>query len=451
MDRRRFSNPYRLLAVDDNVNTLEIIKRNLNDEGYEVLTAQDVAKAVEVLELNDIDLVITDFKMPKTSGLDLVKHVRENYKDTEVMMITGYPSIESAVEAVKKGADEYLVKPFTNEELLSAVQRVIEKLVRRRDVQSKQFPSKTYGIIGESVVMQEVFHLIEKAATTSANVLISGESGTGKELVARAIHYGSDRSAAPFISVNCTAIPETLLESELFGHVKGAFTGANESRAGFFQIADGGTILLDEIGDASLNMQGKLLQVIQNKEIFMVGSSRVRKVDARIIAATHKDLQVLIQKENFREDLYYRLAVLDIAIPPLYKRGDDILLLVNYFSKKFSKEMNRPVPAFSDNALLMLKNYNWPGNVRELENLIQKLAVLIDKESIDIVDLPPAMRFRISPEKKDSRSLAQVEAEHILNVLASVGDNKTRAAAILGIDRKTLREKIKKIGPTSLS
>ena len=448
MAKRRFSNPYRLLAVDDNLNTLEIIKRNLNDEGYEVLTAQDVAKAVEVLELNDIDVVITDFKMPKTSGLDLVKHVRENYKDTEVIMITGYPSIEGAVEAVKKGADEYLVKPFTNVELLSAVQRVIEKLVRRRDIQSKQFPSKTYGIIGESAVMQEVFHLIEKAATTSANVLISGESGTGKELVARAIHYGSDRSAAPFISVNCTAIPETLLESELFGHVKGAFTGANESRAGFFQIADGGTILLDEIGDASLNMQGKLLQVIQNKEIFMVGSSRARKVDTRIIAATHKDLQALIKKENFREDLYYRLAVLDIGIPPLHKRGDDILLLVNYFSKKFSKEMNRPVPAFSDNALLMLKNYNWPGNVRELENLMQKLVVLIDRDFIDVVDLPPAMRFRVSPEKKASRSLAQVEAEHILNVLESVGDNKTRAAAILGIDRKTLREKIKKIGPT---
>lgn len=448
MAKRRFSNPYRLLAVDDNLNTLEIIKRNLNDEGYEVLTAQDVAKAVEVLELNDIDVVITDFKMPKTSGLDLVKHVRENYKDTEVIMITGYPSIEGAVEAVKKGADEYLVKPFTNVELLSAVQRVIEKLVRRRDIQSKQVPSKTYGIIGESAVMQEVFHLIEKAATTSANVLISGESGTGKELVARAIHYGSDRSAAPFISVNCTAIPETLLESELFGHIKGAFTGANESRAGFFQIADGGTILLDEIGDASSNMQGKLLQVIQNKEIFMVGSSRARKVDTRIIAATHKDLQALIKKENFREDLYYRLAVLDIGIPPLHKRGDDILLLVNYFSKKFSKEMNRPVPVFSDNALLMLKNYNWPGNVRELENLIQKLVVLIDKDSIDVVDLPPAMRFRVSPEKKASRSLAQVEAEHILNVLASVGDNKTRAAAILGIDRKTLREKIKKIGPT---
>jgi len=448
MAKRRFSNPYRLLAVDDNLNTLEIIKRNLNDEGYEVLTAQDVAKAVEVLELNDIDVVITDFKMPKTSGLDLVKHVRENYKDTEVIMITGYPSIEGAVEAVKKGADEYLVKPFTNVELLSAVQRVIEKLVRRRDIQSKQVPSKTYGIIGESAVMQEVFHLIERAATTSANVLISGESGTGKELVARAIHYGSDRSAAPFISVNCTAIPETLLESELFGHIKGAFTGANESRAGFFQIADGGTILLDEIGDASLNMQGKLLQVIQNKEIFMVGSSRARKVDTRIIAATHKDLQALIKKENFREDLYYRLAVLDIGIPPLHKRGDDILLLVNYFSKKFSKEMNRPVPVFSDNALLMLKNYNWPGNVRELENLIQKLVVLIDKDSIDVVDLPPAMRFRVSPEKKASRSLAQVEAEHILNVLASVGDNKTRAAAILGIDRKTLREKIKKIGPT---
>jgi transcriptional regulator with PAS, ATPase and Fis domain len=293
--------------------------------------------------------------------------------------------------------------------------------------------------------MHGVFGLIEKASATTANVLISGESGTGKELVARAIHYGGDRSAAPFVSVNCTAIPDNLLESELFGHVKGAFTGANDSRAGFFQIADGGTILLDEIGDASLNMQGKLLRVMQSKEIFMVGSSRVRKVDVRIVAATHKDLPVLIKKSHFREDLFYRLAVLDIAIPPLNQRGDDVLLLANHFIKKFSEEMNRPAPSFSDNALQALKNYAWPGNVRELENLMQKLAVLIEGDFIDISDLPPGMRFRLRETKEANRSLSQVETEHILRVLASVDDNRTRAASILGIDRKTLREKIKKI------
>lgn len=445
---KTFNSQFKLLAVDDNLNTLEVIKRNLTHENYEVLISSSVQEAMAVLELNDIDLVITDLKMPKTSGLDLVKHVKENLKDTGIMMITGYPSIEGAVEAVKQGAEEYLVKPFTDSELVSCVQRVLEKLVRRRNVQSKQSPTKTFGIIGESKEMRRVFRLIEKAVATKANVLIAGESGTGKELVARAIHYGGNRSAAPFISVNCTAIPDSLLESELFGHVKGAFTGANESRAGFFQIADGGTILLDEIGDASLNMQGKLLRVMQNKEIFMVGSSRVRKVDVRIIAATHKNLPVLIKKGNFREDLYYRLAVLDIAIPSLHQRGDDILLLVNDFLKRFSAEMNRPVPSFSDSALQALKNYTWPGNVRELENLMQKLVVLIEGDFIGVADLPPGMRFRLRSVKNTARSLSQVEAEHILNVLASVDGNKTRAAAILGIDRKTLREKINKMKPS---
>jgi DNA-binding NtrC family response regulator len=442
---KTFNRQFKLLVVDDNVNTLEIIKRNLTDEGYNVLISSSVQDAMAVLETNDIDLVITDFKMPKTSGLDMVKHIKENFKDIKIMMITGYPSIEGAVEAVKKGAEEYLVKPFTDSELAACVKRVLEKLVHRRTDRSKESTVKTYGIIGKSIEMHKVFGLIEKASATTANVLISGESGTGKELVARAIHYVGDRSAAPFVSVNCTAIPDSLLESELFGHVKGAFTGANDSRAGFFQIADGGTILLDEIGDASLNMQGKLLRVMQSKEIFMVGSSRARKVDVRIVAATHKDLPVLIKKGNFREDLFYRLAVLDISIPPLNLRGDDVLLLANYFIKKFSEEMNRPAPSVSDNALQALKTYAWPGNVRELENLMQKLAVLVEGDFIDISDLPPGMRFRLRETKEANRSLSQVETEHILRVLASVDDNRTRAASILGIDRKTLREKIKKI------
>jgi len=442
---KTYNSQFNLLVIDDNVNTLQIINRNLTHEGYKVIASSNAQEATSILEKNDIDLVITDFKMPKTSGLDIVKHVRENYNDIGIMMITGYPSIEGAVEAVKKGAEEYLVKPFTDSELSSIVQRVLEKVVRRRTVQIKESPAKTHGIIAESKEMHGVFGLIEKAAATTANVLISGESGTGKELVARAIHYGGDRSAAPFVSVNCTAIPDGLLESELFGHVKGAFTGANDSRAGFFQIADGGTILLDEIGDASLNMQGKLLRVLQSKEIFMVGSSRARKVDVRIIAATHKDLPVLIKKSHFREDLFYRLAVLDIAIPPLNMRGDDVLHLANYFIKKFSEEMNRPAPSFSDNALQALKNYAWPGNVRELENLMQKLAVMIEGDIIDVADLPNSMRFSISQKQWAKRSLAQVEAEHILNVLANESGNKSRTAEVLGIDRKTLREKIKKI------
>jgi len=441
----RKRNKYKLLAVDDNVNTLEIIKRNLENAGYKVITCNSVENAVEVLKDQKIDLVITDLKMPKHSGLDMVRHVSENYIDVGIIMVTGYPSIDSAVEAVKTGVEEFLAKPFTDEELLSAVQGVIEKLTLRRKVRSVVKTENSYGIVGDSEPMQNVFKLCTKAAASTANVLISGESGTGKELVARAIHYSSSRASAPFVPVNCTAIPESLLESELFGHVKGAFTGANLSRAGFFQIADGGTVFLDEIGDASLNLQAKLLRVIQDKEIFKVGSSQVVKVDTRIVTATHKDLKTLVNKGLFREDLYYRLNVIDIHIPPLRERRKDVLLLIHAFVSEFCRETDRQPITFSDRALKALTNYAWPGNVRELENLIQKLVVIVDEDIVDITDLPDPMRFTISQETGQNRSLAQVEAEHIKNVLAGVGGNKTSAAKILKIDRKTLREKLKKI------
>ncbi len=436
---------YKILAVDDNKNTLEIIQRNLEGAGYDISVCTSVEDAVNILEFNPIDLVISDIKMPVINGMDLLKYVKDNFSDNiEIMMITGYPDVNGAVKVIKEGAEDYLVKPFTDEELLFAVRQMIEKLENRRVVQSEKRLTESYGIIGESEEMRKAFDLIDKAASTLANVLISGESGTGKELVARAIHYSSDRSTAPFVSVNCTAIPDTLLESELFGHVKGAFTGAKDSRAGYFQIADGGTILLDEIGDASLSLQGKLLRVLQNKEIHVVGSSRVRKVDTRIIAATHKDLKTMISKKYFREDLYYRLDVIDIPVPPLRERSNDVLMLVNYFLEKFSKESDRSAPLFSDNALQALKNYSWPGNVRELENLIQRMVVMIDSNLIDVADLPSQMRFSISRKKGNIRTLAEVEAEHISNVLMVVDGNKTRAAEILGIDRKTLRKKIQK-------
>ena len=276
-------------------------------------------------------------------------------------------------------------------------------------------------------------------------MLISGESGTGKELVARAVHYHGDRRAAPFVPVNCTAIPENLLESELFGHVKGAFTGAKDHRTGFFQIADKGTIFLDEIGDAPLSMQGKLLRVMQSKEFSMVGSSRIRAVDTRILAATHKDLMSLVKKKLFREDLYYRLDVIDIRVPPLRERGDDILMLVNHFAQRFARGLNRPVPEFSDNTLRAMKDYPWPGNVRELENLVQRLLVITDEDRIRMADLPAAMRYAYRPGTNPLRPLAEVEREHLQTVLTASGGNKTRAAEILGIDRKTLREKLKRI------
>ncbi len=440
-------NKERILVVDDSVNTLEVLKRNLMSQGYRVFTAPGVPEAIDILNRTELDLVITDLKMPKVSGLDLVRHVRENFKNTEVMMITGYPSIEGAVEAVKTGAEEFLPKPFTDDELLSAVRRVLNKLNMRRftDVSTKQSPPAYKGLLGNSEEMRKVLTAISKAASTSATVLISGESGTGKELAARAIHYSGQRSSAPFVPINCGGIPEGLLESELFGHIKGAFTGATESRAGLFHVADGGSIFLDEISDMSIPMQVKLLRVLQDKEVYMVGSNRSRKVNVRILAATNKDLHSLVKNGLFREDLFYRINVVKIDMPPLRERGDDILLLTHHFANKFAAELGKKPPRFLDKTLKSLRNYNWPGNVRELENVIQRLIVMTDGDSIDVTDLPVLCRFSALSKTGFTRTLVEVESEYIRNVLASVGGNKTRAAEILGIDRKTLREKIKAI------
>lgn len=434
-----------LLVVDDVQDTLEVLERNLTAAGYRVYTALNVSDALKVLEVHPVDLVITDLKMPGASGLDLVRFVRENFRDTEVMVITGYATVESAVQAVKTGAEEYLVKPFTDEELLKAVKQVLEKLRLRRcsRVETSSVQRFYPGLIGESRVMKRVFATIERAAKVSATVLITGESGTGKELVARAIHYSSKRSSAPFVPVNCGGIPEGLLESELFGYVKGAFTGANETRAGFFQTAEGGSIFLDEISETSLSMQVKLLRVLQDKEVRMVGDTKAYKVDVRIMAATNKDLLNLVQKGAFREDLFFRLNVLTIMVPPLREREDDILLLANHFLEKFAREMGRSVPRFSDEALQILRRYEWPGNVRELENLIQRLLVMCDSDTIDVPDLPAHMRFSLTSELKLNRTLEEVERDYIKQVLLSVNGNITKAAQILGIDRKTLRNKIK--------
>jgi DNA-binding NtrC family response regulator len=439
-----------ILVVDDVPNTVEVLRRNLSSQGYTVLTAPSVAEALSIAEGTPVDLVITDFKMPKASGLDLVRHVRENLKDTEVIMITGYPSIEGAVTAVKIGAEEYLAKPFTDEELYAAVRRALAKLHarRRHDVGAAlRAAPACYGLIGESPPMRKIFRAISKAAAASATVLISGESGTGKELVARAIHYSSRRSAASFVPVNCGSIPEGLLESELFGHIKGSFTGATESRAGFFQAADGGTIFLDEISETSLSMQVKLLRVLEDKQVRMVGSSRTRKVDVRILASTNKELPALAKAGLFREDLYFRLNVVTIALPALRQRGDDILLLIHHFARKYARELGKPVPSLTEETVHILTDgYHWPGNVRELENVIQSLVVMTDSDTIEVSDLPALMRFSVPTRPDLTRTLAEVEAEYVRNVLASVGGNKTKAAQVLGIDRKTLREKLQGMG-----
>jgi len=435
---------YSILAVDDNRNALEIIRRILGQTGYQVITCENVQDAVNRLNDHHVDLVITDLKMPKHSGFELIRHISENFYDTAVIMITGYPSIEGAVEAIKIGADDFLAKPYTEDELMAVVRQTLERLTAQRVAQSTLELGASYGIVGNSKPMKKVFKLIAKAATMTANVLISGESGTGKELVARAIHYNSPRSRAAFVPVNCTAIPESLVESELFGHEKGAFTGANTTRAGFFKVADRGTLFLDEIGDASQSLQAKLLRVLQNKEIIKVGSSQVVKVDARIVAATNKILMDLIEKKLFREDLYYRLDVIDIPIPPLRERSEDVPLLIQHITAQLAEEMGGEPLSFSNRAMNAMMAYSWPGNVRELENLIQKLTVSVEHNGVDIVDLPGAMRFSIDHKAGLHRSLAAVENEHIQNVLASVDGNKTQAAKILKIDRKTLREKLKR-------
>jgi two-component system response regulator HydG len=441
-------NKERILVVDDAPDTLELLQRNLISQGYQVFTATHVLEAIKFLKGTPVDLVITDLKMPGISGLDLVRHVRENMPDTEVMMITGYPTIEGAVKAVKTGAEEYLTKPFTDAELFSAVRRTLDKQILKKTARdaSETKTLGSHGLVGDSGAMRKVLSASAKAASTSATVLITGESGTGKELVARAIHYSSLRASAPFVPVNCGAIPEELLESELFGHIKGAFTGATETRAGFFQTADGGTIFLDEISETQPPMQVKLLRVLQDKEVCMVGSTRPRKVDVRIVASTNKDLASLVSKGLLREDLYFRLNVITLDLPPLRERNEDILPLICHFSAKFAKESNMPEPKFSDQALEVMKSYHWPGNVRELENVIQRLVVMTEGNRVEIPDLPSHMRFTALRETGLNRTLAQVEADYIRNVLASVHGNRTRAAEILGIDRKTLREKLRKAG-----
>jgi DNA-binding NtrC family response regulator len=444
---------HRVLVVDDNLDTLEVISRNLAAEGYAVQTAPGVAEAVQILDHEPVDLVITDYKMPRITGLDLIRHVRSNHPDTEVMMITGFASVGGAVLAMKSGAEEYLAKPFTDEELLEAVRRSLVKLTLRLEAQDQDRhqnqpgadpePLKDLGIIGQSPAMQRLYQAVRRASATPVTVLVTGETGTGKELVARAIHYSSPRSTAPFVPVNCGGIPENLLERELFGHLKGSFTDATETRAGFFQTANGGTIFLDEISETSTQMQVKLLRVLQEKEVCMVGDTRPFPLDIRIVAATNSALPDLVAKGSFREDLYYRLAVLLIDVPPLRDRADDIGRLARHFADRLSVQLDREAPRFTDEAMEALRSYSWPGNVRELENLVQRLLVMIDGPTIDVSDLPPHLRFSVQvPERDVQRPLLEVELEHIQAVLQSVDGNKSEAARILGITRKTLRNKL---------
>lgn len=434
-----------ILLVDDDLNILELLQRHLQSMDYHTYKAVSVKEALYVLKDTFIDLLITDIQMPEVDGLQLLKFTDEHYPEIPKLVITGYPSVDGALEVIKSGATDYLTKPFTKEELKQAVHKAFEHGKSRKAVKSKTGTASKSGhneMIGESEAFHKITDVIERVKDNKATVLVKGESGTGKELVARAIHYSGKFSRAPFVAVNCAAIPENLLEAELFGYVKGAFTGANENRTGFFQAAEGGTLFLDEIGAAPLTVQTKLLRALQEREITKVGARKSEKVDIRIIAATNADLLTDIKENRFREDLYYRLTVVEIEVPPLRDRKTDIPLLVDKFILKYGVEYKDRLLKISPDALTVLKRYNWPGNIRELENVVQR-AVIMSDGIINIKDLPEALKFQIDFPENDFKPLREMEKEYVQRVLLHTQGNKTKAAEILQIDRKTLREKLK--------
>lgn len=438
------NNKLSVLLVDDSHDMLELLRRNMNELGLNPFATSTVVDAIEILENTPIDLVITDLNMPHIGGIQLVKYVAQHYSKIPVLVITGYPNVQDAVEVIKLGALEYLVKPFTFDELEGAINKILASNTQRKEIQGEeQIMESFHGIIGKSESMQKLFATIDKTKNNKATVLISGESGTGKEMVARAIHYNSNFSSAPFVPVNCGAIPEQLLESELFGHLKGAFTGATTNRVGFFQAAEGGTLFLDEITNASMAVQAKLLRAIQEKEVTMLGGTKSQKINVRIITATNSNIEEMIAKQSFREDLYYRLNVISIQIPPLRDRVSDIPLLIENFNTKFSKEASKKPLKITKSIGKIMGEYTWPGNIRELENFLHRL-VIMNEKSVEIEDLPSYMKISLPSSPENTMiSLKEMEKKHIQKVLAACDNNKTKAAEILEIDRKTLREKLK--------
>ncbi|MCC5922850.1 MAG: sigma-54-dependent Fis family transcriptional regulator [Crocinitomicaceae bacterium] len=434
-----------ILVVDDSSDMLELIKRSLSGYAIDVFTSTNVMDAIELLQTTEMDLVITDINMPGISGESLVKYVTQHFEKVPVLVITGYPNIQNAVSVMQLGAKDYLIKPFTIQELEDCIWKIIPLQTKPVDhVESQPKPILFQGMVGKSASMQRLFELIKKTSNTTASVLITGDSGTGKEMVARAIHYSSKFATQPFVAVNCGAIPEQLLESELFGHVKGAFTGATNDKKGLFQAANGGTLFLDEITNSSQNVQAKLLRAIQEREVYPVGSIRSEKVQLRIISASNENILEAVAQGKFREDLYYRLNVIHMEIPTLKDRREDIPLLVNHFNDKLSK-INEGEPLnIPTNVMEVLQNYEWPGNIRELENFIHRLVVLAE-ETVQLKDLPNYMKLQLQNNETVSNvmlSLEEVERRHIAAVLKYCDNNKTKAAKILQIDRKTLRNKL---------
>jgi DNA-binding NtrC family response regulator len=442
----------KILVVDDQADMRGLLLDVLESEGYHVGTAESGEKALQVLAEEQYDLVLSDLRMKGMLGTTLLGEIKHRSPETVVILMTAFGTIETAIEAIKGGATDYLIKPVKTADVVRIVGRAVREVQLRREVAHlRREVYKEYSfhqILGKSRPMQEVFELIRRVADSPSNVLITGESGTGKELVAKAIHYNSDRRESPFVPVNCAAIPEQLLESELFGHMRGAFTDAKADRLGLFEEAQKGTIFLDEISELPLMLQAKLLRAIQEREIRRVGSTKSIAVDVRIIAATNLNLAEEVKAKHFREDLYYRLNVIEIRLPPLRERRDDIPLLVESFLRKCAKTNRKPLEGISESALALLIDYHWPGNVRELENIIERAVTLARGEKIMPEDLPPTVQGSRGDRKvlddaaERTLPLQEVEWEYIKKILEKTGGNKYQAAQTLGIDRKTLYRKL---------
>ncbi|MCX5912235.1 MAG: sigma-54 dependent transcriptional regulator [Deltaproteobacteria bacterium] len=446
----------RILVVDDEESIRMMLRAVLEEEGYEIIEAADGPEAVKAVEQNPLDLILLDIRMTTMDGIETLTEIRKISPFVPVLMMTAYATVKTAVEALKAGAFEYLAKPLDIEELKILVQKALEYYrLREENLTLKERLGSRFDfsrIIGKGRKMKELFDFLAQVAPSEATVLILGESGTGKELVANAIHHNSPRTQQPFVKVACAALPETLLESELFGHEKGAFTGAIARREGRFQAAHRGTIFLDEVGEMSLAIQTKLLRVLQEREFEPVGSSRTVKVDVRVIAATNKDLGKEIKEGRFREDLFYRLNVIPIHLPPVRERKEDIPALANHFLSLYREKNKKEIKEISPKALDLLIRHDWPGNIRELENCLERAVIVARGELIAPADLPPAIQ-NLPAGKEDAEipfpagiSLEEAEKALILKTLEDAGGNRSRAAEILGINRRTLQMKLKEYG-----
>ena len=441
------ANPVSLLAIDDDPVNLEMIKEVLSQEHLEILTADNPETGLEIFQRKRPNIVLADLMMPVMSGMDLLERILSRDPGAEVILMTAHYSAESAVEAIQKGARDYLTKPLDLQKLRARIEGLLaEAKLREHTFRLERELLQTYqfeDMIGRSPLMLDVFARIRRVAPHFRTVLVSGETGTGKELVARALHRLSPRSASPFAVCNCAALVETLFESELFGYVRGAFTGATQDKVGLFEFANGGTVFLDEIGEMPLAAQAKLLRVLQNQEVQRVGTPVVRTVDVRVVAATNRDLRTLVAEGKFREDLFYRLGTVEITLPTLVDRKEDLPLLQRYFVERYAKEYKKEIRGLTRRAQTILASYSWPGNVRELDNVIGLAAMMLEGNVIDAKDLPQQVTARVSETPREGKehellSLEEVQNRHLQRVLRHVGGDKTKAAEILGIGRSTL-------------